>query len=107
MWKMAPYLVALALERSGCDWAKGKVWTEYLFSTGTNGHSAQQENDTMVRKILADQDAIAVQNVQEEMAYRACEDKRVLSRRLLVTNIAADGRERELMTAFGTYRLEM
>lgn len=102
-----PSVVALQLEKTGCNWEQVKAWTEYLFSNGLNGYTAQKEKEAIIQRAELELEQTKEYVLSEEAVYRAAEEKASLPFRLLVTNIAADADEEELAVLFWDFRFEM
>lgn len=102
-----PYAVALGLEITGCEWEVVKGWTTYMFSSGLEGHVAQQQKNAMVKRATEELEIIIQHTLKEELRYRELDDKERLPGRLIVSNLAADADEEELRWVFYKERFDM
>jgi len=104
---LLPYVAALQLEASGHKWEEVQEWATYLFSTGLDGHEAQQEKRQVVQRATEDLDRIIKEAMAEERQYHAVEHNTRMPRRLTVANLAADAAEEDVMRFFYQWRLEV
>jgi hypothetical protein len=102
-----PYVVALQLEASGHKWEDAKAWATYLFSTGLDGHEAQQEKRLVVQRATEGLDRIIEEVMADEQRYHAVEHSTRMLRRLVVANLAADADEEDVVRFFYQWRLEV
>lgn len=97
---ITPYIVALQFELAGLEWDKTRGWTTYLFSNGLDGHKACQEKEAIVQQATKELEMVIQQAMEEEMRYMSMDNKTRLSRRLVVSNIAAGAGEEDLREFF-------
>lgn len=100
---LAPFVIALLLERAGCDWATIFGWSKYLFSDGLDSFQAQQDKEAYMKKVEHDLKKLVEQTVQAERKHHEVDNKRMLPYRVVVTNISADAGEQELAGVFDLY----
>jgi hypothetical protein len=101
--EIAPYAVALQLEKAGCDWEGVSQFTAYIFSSGLNGYKAQQEKERVAKQANDNLNEVIQQFLEDEETSRAVEDTARLPRRLIVTNIAADAQEDDIFKMFASH----
>ncbi|KAF2034728.1 hypothetical protein EK21DRAFT_107856 [Setomelanomma holmii] len=99
-----PYIIALQLERAGCNWEYVKGWTTYLFSSGFDGHAAQRQKQKVVNQASAELDQVIKHTLQEEKKYSGAVETARLPCRLIVSNVAADAVAEDLEEFFCQYR---
>lgn len=103
--------IVLQLENGGVDWRRIQGWTEYLFSAGPSGHEAireaKRENDEAVRAAEEELDAIIKQVLEEEAAYSAEQEKKLVHCRLIVSNIAAGADVDEVALFFSEFKYDL
>jgi hypothetical protein len=102
-----PYVVALELELSDCEWAVAQGWTRCLFSSSLDSYEAQKEKETAVTHAEeALQKTIdSVMKVEQDNHRKDEETK--LQRRLIVSNLAASSEAEEVERQFWQYRYDM
>ncbi|KAF3038855.1 hypothetical protein E8E12_008335 [Didymella heteroderae] len=102
-----PYVIALVLEHSGCEWEVARGWTRCLFGSGLDSYEAQKEKEIAVaRAEEALQKTIAsVMEVKEENRRKDEETK--LQRRLIVSNLAASADVEGIECQFSQYRYDI
>jgi hypothetical protein len=98
---LVPYIIALKLESAGCDWATVMHWVKYLFSDGPDGHAARQDEDTYIQRNEISE--LANDTLARMSLAGGSGNKRLNSRRIVVTNIAADAGVYELAVVFDEY----
>jgi hypothetical protein len=102
-----PYAVAIQLEDARCKWVEANGWTTYLFSNNLHGNGAQREKDSVVQRAERELDAIIQDALEQEKMYQAAEKRTRVPRRLVVSNIAADAGEEDLMLVFSDFRYDV
>jgi hypothetical protein len=98
-----PYVVALELELSDCEWAVAQGWTRCLFSS----YEAQKEKETAVTHAeeTLQKTIDSVMKVEQDNHRKDEETK--LQRRLIVSNLAASSEAEEVERQFWQYRYDM
>lgn len=104
---LVPYAVAIQLESAQCRWMEANGWTTYLFSNSLPGNEAQREKDRMVQRAEEELNAIIQDALMHEEKDQIVEKSTRLPRRLIVSNIAADSGEEDLMLAFIDFAYDM
>ncbi|KAF1920065.1 hypothetical protein BDU57DRAFT_508165 [Ampelomyces quisqualis] len=104
---IAPYVIALQLEKAGLPWEQLRSWTTYLFSSGPDGHEACQEKDKIVQLATYELDAIIKQNLGDESRDLEAEHLARLPCRVVVSNIAAGADEDDLKEFFYPFRYQV
>jgi hypothetical protein len=102
-----PYAVAIQLESARCKWVEANGWTTYLFNNILHGNEAQREKDSVVQRAKEELDAIIQDELEQERMYQIAEKSTRVPRRLVVSNIAADAGEEDLMLVFSDFRYDV
>lgn len=84
------YVVALMLESSGYKWEEINAWCTYLFGSGMNTCTSEQEKKTMIQK-------------ENTHALK----KTHLRHRLILSNLAADVELKDIRMFFSKYRRDI
>jgi hypothetical protein len=90
---------------AGCDCGKVMGWTKYLFSDGFDGHKAQQEKKAYIDKCEAKLDELVENTLKQTSMKHEKRNDLKLSRRIAVTNIAADAGVYDLAVVFHEYEM--
>ncbi|KAJ4344563.1 uncharacterized protein N0V89_012307 [Didymosphaeria variabile] len=101
------YAAALQLEKAGVKWEIAQAWTAYLFSAGATGHDAVREKQQLVEEAKAELDALIKQVLDEEAAYWANQEKVLLPRRLLLSNISAGADAEEVASFLSEFKYDI
>ncbi|KAL1595826.1 hypothetical protein SLS60_009516 [Paraconiothyrium brasiliense] len=101
------YATALQLEKVGAKWEVAQGWTAYLFSAGASGYDAVRKKQQVVKKANAELDALIQQVLDEEAIYWANQEKDLLPRRLLLSNISAGADAEEVALFFSEFRYDI
>jgi hypothetical protein len=102
-----PYVVALELERSGCEWEVAQGWTRCLFSSGLASYEVQRDKEIAVAHAEAALEKIITSVMEAEEEKRRKDEETKLQRRLIVTNLAAGADAEEMERQFRQYRYDM
>jgi hypothetical protein len=97
--------IALQLEDVGLRWEEAQGWTTYLFSSSLDGYNARHNKDEIVNQATQELDKIIQDVLHEEKRHLNTESKTRQSRRLIVSNIAADASEEDLKEFFHCSRV--
>ncbi|KAF2832152.1 hypothetical protein CC86DRAFT_462519 [Ophiobolus disseminans] len=101
---IVPYFVAFQLEKAGCKWEEVKGWTTYLFSSGLDGYEAHLEKDRIVQQATEELDKTIRYTLGEVERYLGETSPARVSRRLIVSNLAADVGIQDLEEFFYRHR---
>ncbi|KAJ4380150.1 hypothetical protein N0V86_004459 [Didymella sp. IMI 355093] len=102
-----PYIVALELERSGCEWEVVQRWTRCLFSSGLASYEVQRDKEIAVAHAEAALQKTIASVMEAEEENQRKEEETKLQRRLIVSNLAAGADTEEMECQFWQYRYDM
>ena len=102
-----PYIVALQLQHSQCQWEYAQGWTARLFSSGPASYDAQKAKQRAVTHAEAVLQRTMTSAMAAEEKTRLEAEQNKLPRRLIVSNLAAAADEDELERRFWKYRRQM
>lgn len=97
--EIIPFIVALRLQKAGCDWQTVTDFTTYLFSEGPDGYKAQQEKNAYVQRVEAELAELVKYTAEEEKKCDIFEREKCI----VVNNISADADIEDLERVFAKY----
>lgn len=97
---VVPYVVALELQVSGCEWVVVQGWTQCLFSSGMNSYEAQQDKGIAVAHAEEALQQIIGTVLEAEEEHQRKDGQTKLERRLIVSNLAAGADVEEVERQF-------
>ncbi|KAG9196602.1 hypothetical protein G6011_01723 [Alternaria panax] len=98
-----PSAVALRLEAGDAEWKDVEAGRTQSFSDGIDKQEAEKEKEDMWKRENEKLEATIKYVLEEDKRYRAIEETRRLSTRLIVSNLAADVDDKAIRMFFSRY----
>lgn len=101
--EITPHAVALGLENDGSDWRYVQARLTHLFNSDLNDYEALMEKLDMIQRTEAEWNARTEEFMREELKYQEQKELQRKSRRLILSNVAADAEEDDIRSFFAEH----